>query len=889
MKTSAVICSLLLLLAMAVSGQTQKEFEAERNRLRKEMNDYIAQQRNDFANYVEKVNKEYSDYLRKNWKSFKLLQAQQPDSAPKPKNVPRFNPKIEKISPLKNPQVITVQVPGISSEKPMMEPNIPVILPEHKSDSPDQDISEDSVAAEPVPGLPPTGEGISFYGKQIGVTFDPAMKGAFPAEINNDAIAAFWDRINKTNYAQLIRRLSDLRTSMNLNDWAYFMLVRKTAGFISSDSNYSRLLTWFLMTKSGYRIRVAYYENEVAVLFPSVNRIYGLHYFMIGNVKFYADGFSHNQIFTYEKDFPGASKALDLNVFSAPAIGSTYGTTTINFSFNNREYQVKADYNQEAVDFYRDFPLCEMKLYFDAAVSPRTKETLIAGLKPLIEGMTETESVNFLLSFVQKGFAYKTDPEQFNGREKFLFPEETLFYPWSDCEDRSILFSWLTRELTGLKVIGLVYPGHVATAVRLTGEITGDYVVYRDEKYILADPTYIDAPVGLTMPGMKNSTAEIVDPDNLKNDREVIASIWEKVEENGGSMGENFQTIDRDTDGNYYIAGYFKGSLTIGGTVLTANPSFKDAFIARFNRHGNPEWAISGGCEGNAIAANIRLDEENNLFVAGTFEKSISFGSIMMMANAPANTFIAKLNADGKVLWMNQKRLDTTDTRDCIHVLSLTNSGKVIKAEKYPPDPNFTSYGISFDNQRNVYYTATYAYLTGLIDKLTLAAESTYILPSLLKEETDRQIQENCNPSVAGLFSALMLLREGNSSLSGKSVQAAFEKYNPGFRKNSPNLYQSIGKISMVKNEQGIITINTEDQKPIGLDRMKISHNTRVKLSLLANGDARIDILGGVKVGKSIIWFNLNYIKLFRSSGTMLFDYDSDHSQVTINVKKDLL
>jgi hypothetical protein len=889
MKTLAIICLSILLTSQVVKGQTREEFEQERARLRKEMSDYIAQERRDFADYIEKINKEYADYLRKNWKSFQLLQAVVPDSVPKPTNVPRFNPRIEKVTPGAPVNILPVPQQSIAPEKVPQEPVIPVILPDEEPEPGIPEMEEDSVppGISPVPDTP--GEGISFYGRNLEITFDPAMKGTLPAEIGNAVIASFWERINKTGYSHVIRRLSDLKTSMNLGDWGYFMLVRKTSGLISADSNYSRLLTWFLMTKSGYRIRVAYYDNQVAVLFPSVNKIYGMHYFMIGNVKFYATDFKPNQIFTYEKDFPGASKALDLNIFSPPAIGEDYVSKSIEFVYQNRSYSINAEYNREAIEFYRDFPLCEVKLYFDAAVSPRTKETLISSLKPYIENMTETETVNFLLAFVQKGFAYKTDPEQFGGREKFFFPEETLYYPFSDCEDRAVLFSWLVRELTGLKVIGLVYPGHVATAVCFTGQVDGDYVMYRDIKYTLADPTYVDAPFGLTMPGMKNSTAEVVDLSGLKNDKGLIATIWEKIEEDGGSMGENFQSTDRDSEGNFYIAGYFKGSLTIGGTTLTSNPLNKDAFIARFNKHGNPEWAISGGCEGNAMAANIRIDEENNLFVAGTFEKSIRFGGIMMLANAPSNTFIIKLNSDGKVLWMNQKRLDTTDTRDAIHVLSLNREGKVIKSEKYPPDPNFNNYGISFDNQQNIYYTATYAYLTGLVDKLSLAAESTYNIPAILKEGNDRQIRERCNPSVAGLFSALILLRDGQVALSGREVQAAFEKYNPDFKKNSPGLYASIGKISLIKNEQGIITIITEDQKPIGLDRMKISHNTRVKLSLLANGDARIDILGGVKVGKSIIWYNLNYIRLYRSSGTMLFDYDSDHSQVTINVKKDLL
>jgi hypothetical protein len=93
----------------------------------------------------------------------------------------------------------------------------------------------------------------------------------------------------------------------------------------------------------------------------------------------------------------------------------------------------------------------------------------------------------------------------------------------------------------------------------------------------------------------------------------------------------------------------------------------------------------------------------------------------------------------------------------------------------------------------------------------------------------------------------------------------------------------------MIKNEGGIVTIRTEEAKPVVIDRMKIADNTKLKINPLPNGDARFEILNGIKVGKAVIWYRLNYVRLFRSNGNILFDYDSDHTQTTMNMKKDLL
>ena len=62
----------------------------------------------------------------------------------------------------------------------------------------------------------------------------------------------------------------------------------------------------------------------------------------------------------------------------------------------------------------------------------------------------------------------------------------------------------------GLKVILVYYPGHLATAVRFNENVNGDYIMIDNERYIICDPTYIGAPVGMTMPKMNNMTAKII-------------------------------------------------------------------------------------------------------------------------------------------------------------------------------------------------------------------------------------------------------------------------------------------------------------------------------------------------------------------------------------------
>ena len=47
-------------------------------------------------------------------------------------------------------------------------------------------------------------------------------------------------------------------------------------------------------------------------------------------------------------------------------------------------------------------------------------------------------------------------------------------------------------------------------AVHFTGEVKGDYIMLDGKKFVVCDSTYINAPVGKTMPNMDNSKATII-------------------------------------------------------------------------------------------------------------------------------------------------------------------------------------------------------------------------------------------------------------------------------------------------------------------------------------------------------------------------------------------
>ena len=110
---------------------------------------------------------------------------------------------------------------------------------------------------------------------------------------------------------------------------------------------------------------------------------------------------------------------------------------------------------------------------------------------------------------MQTGLEYEYDDKVW-GHDRAFFAEESLYYPYSDCEDRSILFSRLVRDLLGLDVALVYYPGHLATAVCFKNDVTGDAMMIGGRRFVVCDPTYIGAPVGAQMPNLQHEKAQAI-------------------------------------------------------------------------------------------------------------------------------------------------------------------------------------------------------------------------------------------------------------------------------------------------------------------------------------------------------------------------------------------
>jgi hypothetical protein len=269
-------------------------------------------------------------------------------------------------------------------------------------------------------------------------------------------------------------------------------------------------LVWFLLIKSGYQVKVGLINGNVRLFLPTKNKIYGVPFFRgddeirqyvinLDNIEERFEG----SLLSYDENYPEATRLLDMNIYQSPLIKPEYTTKDLSFSYQGTKYELSIKYDKSAVKFYEFYPYSNLEVYFNSAVSDIFRKSVVSQLKEITQDKPAPVAANMILRFVQTAFEYKTDQQQFN-REKPLFAEETIFYDYSDCEDRSVLFAYLVKNILELPVVGIDYPGHVATAVLFNTVIDGDKIEYKGKHYTICDPTYINAYIGMSQEKYKN-------------------------------------------------------------------------------------------------------------------------------------------------------------------------------------------------------------------------------------------------------------------------------------------------------------------------------------------------------------------------------------------------
>lgn len=412
-------------------------------------------------------------------------------------NTPKAEPAKPQATPVK-PQPVAPKAEPTTPAKPQATPVKPQPKPKAKP------AMQSSLQKEFYPSV-----AINYCNTKLYI--DASMKGVINITSSQEcAVADGYEALCRSNYKPLIANCQQAQKDFRLNDWGVFLFVKTAAEALCNDENSCIVMQQFLLNELGYRAKMARRgdRNQLLLFVATDCMVYGHPYFTKEGLNYYnINGTEACTFYMCNQDSKKAKTPVAMRLNNVPALNS--GVVSRQRTNKAGNVSVSVNVSKSLMDFYASMPQCDYGVYAKAPVAGSLAQEVLGTLRPLVQGKSEVDAANLLLNFVQTGFKYATDEEQF-GFEKPFFVEELFYYPACDCEDRSVLFDWLVRELLGLDVVYLDYPNHIATAVQFKGDVKGDFLTVDGKRYTVCDPTYIGASIGMTMPNLRSAGVSIL-------------------------------------------------------------------------------------------------------------------------------------------------------------------------------------------------------------------------------------------------------------------------------------------------------------------------------------------------------------------------------------------
>lgn len=545
MKDTRLTAVLLLALLGGTSVQAQDDEDP-----RKAFEKARAEMVKDYEDFRKQALAEYSDFVRQAWKDFN------PEAAvPAPKDeeiLPQLAPGADQ----ETASWFSKQMSKLGSLFKKKGRKVPEQLQSEPAPQPQKAKKEEPVAKKPVEMAvkevikpePPVKQPeplaevkeetfranyymkFTVFGTECKVRIGDNCRFKLK-DVSSDAVAdVIRDEFPKPQYDNMLYDCLQERKRHGFSDWAYYqMILALTRKFYGEDSNEGVLTQAFLYSQSGYKMRLAHDDSRLYMLVATRHFIFNKQFYVLnGDNYFLLDGRKSDRLGICQASFPKES-SLSLQISAAQRFAMNPTGERVLTSTKNPDFSFTIHSNKNYIDFLGTYPsstvnnnfMTRWSMYANTPLEEEVRNQLYPQMKVKLAGKTELQAVQELLWWMHGNidlegeiqsptcFLYRYDEDVW-GADRAFFGEETLFYPYCDCEDRSILLSRLVRDLVGLDVVLVYYPGHLAMAVHFNEDVDGDCIKVDGRKFVICDPTYIGGRVGETMEGMNNSQTTVI-------------------------------------------------------------------------------------------------------------------------------------------------------------------------------------------------------------------------------------------------------------------------------------------------------------------------------------------------------------------------------------------
>ena len=180
-------------------------------------------------------------------------------------------------------------------------------------------------------------------------------------------------------------------------------------------------------------------------------------------------------------------------------------------------------------------------------------------------------------------------------------------------------------------------------------------------------------------------------------------NLWTQAETTVGTSHFG-NAIKTDSAGNSFITGSFFGTINFDSVVvIDAGNIESNVYIARFDANGHFTWGQKAGASsGYAAGYSIDIDAAGNACISGVYHGTINLGSYSISSTSGLgyDVFAAKCDGAGNYLWVNK-----STGAGSVHNICFDNFGNVYLAGFFSQTISFGSNNLASAGNTDVFLT----------------------------------------------------------------------------------------------------------------------------------------------------------------------------------------
>jgi hypothetical protein len=179
----------------------------------------------------------------------------------------------------------------------------------------------------------------------------------------------------------------------------------------------------------------------------------------------------------------------------------------------------------------------------------------------------------------------------------------------------------------------------------------------------------------------------------------------------GGQSYDYGNEVATDNQNNVLVTGSFTQFATFGRfNVQTGNP-YGDIFVVKYNSSGTEQWVqapynVTGGQSFYNSAYGVRTDNNDNVFITGSFSNVITFGDTTLVSSwdgTNADIFLAKYDAQGNFNWVVQAGSDSSGAFAVGQDISIDKNNNIIFTGTFSIMTNFGGYVLNAQENSDIF------------------------------------------------------------------------------------------------------------------------------------------------------------------------------------------